>query len=397
MEQQLQAWLRYCVYFGIYVNATPSTERVSSTELCWATKQLYRKRNFYHPRAYIYFLACITCIAFALSLVWHTYPPDLQLNWIATCILFISRYVTNSLILLEALRKRREHDEFLKLLVEIEASLRIRLHWQVESRQLLAQIKGFLKFQLVLSFLGLLPFMVFSLIVVEYGGYFWQGLWFICTARLRTLQLLVYLRILRHYLRGLCLKLRQIMEFHMAPSCRLLDIDYGRLGTLKCLLAVKETYTLIHEAIQLLNYFAGLSLWGIIISCVLDLSSNFYWVLQSFDNFHGRRYYYLIDLWWFVPVTVLVWELCYVCDDCMRLLNVAYFQGCTLTQLLSKIIVSSTSGIGRNYRIVLQQFSMQMQLQRIEVSACNFFKLDMRFVMSICTAMAMHLVILIQF
>ncbi|XP_036338635.1 putative gustatory receptor 39b [Rhagoletis pomonella] len=396
MEQQLRSWLRFCVYFGIYLDATPSTYSNNSTNciqlnstICITAKQS-PNRHYTLQRCYNCLLCSISSALFVGSIYWHPFPEGLTLNWIAITILFTTRYIANLLILLDAVWKQRQHETFLLLLQEIEESFRLRLSWNARSFALLKQLKRFLIYQLVLSVIGLLPFMVATFVSVDYGGYFWRGVWFICTARVRTLQLLVYMQILRHFLFGLCAKLEQIVAYRMAPSRQLLDMDYGRLGTMAYFLAVREIYALLDKAFQLLNDFAGWSLLGIMTTFVLDLSSNFYWMLQSFDNFRGRRYYYLVDLWWFIPVATYVWYLCYLCDSCKQL-------GRRVAQLLSKIILLSSARSGVHYRLVLQQFSMQLQLQCIEVSARSFFVLDLPFVMSISTAMAMHLVILIQF
>lgn len=318
MEQQLQAWLRICTFFGGYVSARKYTDGDKSID----GRGSANSRAYWLQRAYNCLLFLSICVVFACSLCWLTIPPGLELNWVAVSILFATRFITNAFILMEAVCKQQQHANFLKALQAIETSLRLRLKWRVESTTLLSQIKRMLKYHLALSVLGMVPFMVATWVFVDYGGYFWQGLWYICSIRVRTLQLLVYLRILRHYLRDLCLQLQQLVAYHRTPQRCLLDFNYGRLGTLRHLLAIKETYMLFYEASELLNAFAGWSLFGIVITSVLDLSSNFYWLLQSFDNFHGRRYYFLADLWWFLPVIALICELCYLCDSCRQLVYV---------------------------------------------------------------------------
>lgn len=318
MEQQLRAWLRICSFFGIYVSATKRRERNSARDVSGSAKS----HAYWLQRGYNCLLFLSTSVVFACSLCGTKYPAGLELNWIAVIILFVTRFGTNAFILIEAVCKQQQHADFLKMLQAIEVSMRLRLKWRVDSATLLLQIKRLLKYHLVLSVLGTLPFMVATFIFANRGGYFWHGLWFICSIRVRTLQLLVYLRILRHYLSGIYLQLQQLVAYHRTPQRRLLDFDYGQLGTLRRLLDIKEIYMLLHEAFDLLNAFAGWSLFGIAITYVLDLSSNFYWLLQSFDNFHNRRYYYLGDLWWFLPVTALVCDLCYLCNNCRQLVCV---------------------------------------------------------------------------
>ncbi|XP_039960330.1 putative gustatory receptor 39b [Bactrocera tryoni] len=386
MEQQLQAWLRICSFFGIYVSATKCTDNDNIRDVRGHTNS----RAYWLQRGYNWLLFLIICIVFGCSVCWQTIPPGLELNWIAVTILFATRLITNAFILMEAVWKQQQHEDFLKALQAIEASMQLRLKWRIDSATLLWQIKRLLKYHLAFSVLGIVPFMVATWVIRDYSGYFWQGLWYICSIRVRTLQLLVYLRILRHYLRDFCLQLQQLVAYRRTPQHRLLDFDYGRLDTLHQLLALKETYMLLYETFELLKDFAGWSLFGIVITSLLDLSSNFYWLLQSFDNFLGRRYYYLADLWWFLPVAALICELCYLCDNCRHLDGI-------VSLLLSQLIRLNSASARRQYQLVLQQFAMQLQLQRIEITARAFFTLDFRFMMSFCAAMAMHLVILKQF
>ncbi|XP_053949407.1 putative gustatory receptor 39b [Anastrepha ludens] len=396
MQQQLRIWLCVCVFFGIYIRATKNTSSNNSTHLivvgsaiCWTTKQ-QSNRTYYFQCCYNYFLWCGTCVTFVASIYWYSYPPDIRFNWIASTILFTSRFLTNLLILMETFWEKQQHDTFLILLQEIEDSLRLRLRWDTQRPLLLRHLQRFLIYQIALSLIGTVPSMAASFIFVNYGGYLWRGLWFICAIRVRTLQLLVYLYVLHHYLEGLCKKLHQIVAFRMAPSRQLLDVDYGKLGTLEYFIAAREIYTLLYKAFRLLNDFAGWSLFGIVISYMLDISSNFYWLLLSFDDAQNRRFYYWADLWWFLPVISCVGYLCYWCNCCKQLDR-------TVAHLLSKIITRSSSRSAAHYRLVLHDFSMQLQLQHIEVTSKNMFVIDVPFIMSICTAMAMHLVILKQF
>lgn len=106
-------------------------------------------RAYWLQRAYNCLLFLSICVVFACSLCWLTIPPGLELNWVAVSILFATRFITNAFILMEAVCKQQQHANFLKALQAIEASLRLRLKWRVESTTLLSQIKRMLKYHLI--------------------------------------------------------------------------------------------------------------------------------------------------------------------------------------------------------------------------------------------------------
>ncbi|XP_053949406.1 uncharacterized protein LOC128857685 [Anastrepha ludens] len=116
---------------------------------------------------------------------------------------------------------------------------------------------------------------------LNYIGYFWHGLWSILTVRVRVIQLLVYVRILRHYLECLCVKLRQ------------------------------------NEKI-------------IVICYMFDIICKIYWTLMGMDGFPNRRYFYIAGPVSLLPLITIIWHLCYLCDKCKEL---ARNLGCLLCRL----------------------------------------------------------------
>ncbi|XP_054729372.1 putative gustatory receptor 39b [Anastrepha obliqua] len=397
MEQKFQIWFRLCIFFGIYVlppNRNYSTNRTSNFILTQSRKPSHcfamsSKSIFMLQRLYISILTLMICALYVHGLPRQNVSPTLQLTWVATVILFSCQVLTNLLILMEAIWRRSQHAAFLMLLEEIEVSFKLRLRQDVQKLTLLRSLQCLIGCFAALSLVGFLLFMVTS-VWLNYIGYFWHGLWSILTVRVRVIQLLVYVRILRHYLECLCVKLRQIVAYRMAPEQRMLDINYEKLESLEYLLAIKETYGLIFRAFQLLNYFAGWSFLSIVICYMFDISCNIYWTLMSLDGFPNRRYFYIAGPVSLLPLITIIWHLCYLCDKCKEL---ARNIGC----LLCRLKIMSTAKSMVPYRLVLHQFSTQLQLQRIEVTAQNFFALELRLLVTGITATATNLVVLMQF
>ncbi|XP_039961112.1 putative gustatory receptor 39b [Bactrocera tryoni] len=394
MEQQLRTWLRYGILHGIYLGETNNgttlqTPRIASKHQAWtgAPKKLTRKALL--QRVHMCILLCAIGALYIHGLTWLDFIPGLMLTWVSATVIFTTQICTNFLIVMEALWKQPEHEAFLLLLDEIEVSLKLRLRQDVQPLLLHKIVRTHLIYLLALSLGSIMLFIITSL-WLNYIGYFWHGLWSIITMRLRIIQLVIYVRVLRHYLECLCTKLRQIEAYRTAPAQQLLDINYEKLASLEYLLAIKEIYMLLHKAFQLLNSFAGWSMFSIIACYMFDFTCNLYWTLLSLDGFVRRRYYYIAGPAAMMPLIALICHLCCLCDNCTKL-------GRTVAHLLSKITIMSTADTLSSYRLALYQLSAQLQLQRIEVTAEHFFVLEMRFLMTISTAVAMNLVILIQF
>ncbi|XP_054087006.1 putative gustatory receptor 39b [Zeugodacus cucurbitae] len=389
MEQQLRTWLRYGIMHGVYLGKSSDQATVPTPQQAWHDAPIRLFPNALIQRVHVCALLCAIGTLYIHGLYWRGSEPGLMLTWVAATVIFTTQICTNFLIIMEALWKQTEHETFLLLLDEIEVSLKLRLRQHVQPQLLCKIVRTHIIYLSALSFASLALFIVTSL-WLNYIGYFWHGIWTIITMRLRIIQLIVYVRVLRHYLECLCTKLGQIEAYRTAPTQQLLDINYEKLASLECLVAIKDIYTQLHKAFHLLNSFAGWSLFSIIACYMFDFTCNLYWTLLSFDGFVRRRYYYIAGPAAMLPLIALICHLCYLCDNCTKL-------GRTMAHLLSKIVIMSSASSLRSYRLVLYQLSTQLQLQRIEVTAQHFFVLEIRFLMTIITAVAMNLVILIQF
>ncbi|XP_004536478.1 putative gustatory receptor 39b [Ceratitis capitata] len=314
MEEQLCGWLRVCIVFGIYMR--PPNDRVGDIN---GKASIRSTRQLLPPQQlYICLIALTLCALYIHGLCWCGSLPTLQLTWVASLILFSFQVLTNFLILMETVWRHRQHAAFLQLLAQIEVALKLRLRQCTHSAALQRNLCYIIVRLVVFSLVTLILFMITS-IWLNYIGFFWNGLWSILTMRIRVIQLLLYVRMLQHYLECLCVKLQQVVEFHVSPQRQLLDIDYSRLTTVEYLLAIKEVYTLIHDAFQLLNYCAGWSLFGIVVCFMFDVSCNVYWTVLSLDNWQNRRYYYIAGPVALLPLLVIICYLCVLCGKCKEL------------------------------------------------------------------------------
>ncbi|XP_053949405.1 putative gustatory receptor 39b [Anastrepha ludens] len=396
MERHLRNWLRCCTILGIYLSPVEEdTSILTRSKIVQASntrRQAWSSQPICHTyllqRLYLALLALTVCTLYVHGLYMRDIENGLELTWLVATLVYTSQVFTHLFIFMEALWKREQHERFLLLLQEIEVLLKLRLKCDVRKPQLLMSLSRLLLGMVLLSFVGLSVFMTASVLLNDIG-YAFHAAWSVVTFRVRILQLLIYTRIMRHYLECLCVKLRQVVACRTSPQSQLLDINYGKLESMELLLAIKENYALIFKAIQLLNDFAGWSLFGIIFGHMLDFTCHVYWTLLGLDGYDSP-YNYMVGLPAVLPFSVIVCYLCYVCDKCKKLGN-------TIAHLVSRLITVTSTQRTQRYCAVVHQLSTQLQLQRIEVTAKHFFVLDLRLIMSICTAIATNLVILIQF
>ncbi|XP_054088329.1 uncharacterized protein LOC128922314 [Zeugodacus cucurbitae] len=392
MEQQIRAWLRYSLVFGFYMSPTPDTSNNSAqaTSLYAALPRNGFKFSLQRlKKLYLFALLPWLCGLYVNGLSSRKPVPGTMLSWTVATMFFSSQALSTMLMTAEGIWRQQQHETFLRLLHEIEFSLRLRLRQDIRLSWFTSNVRQLLRFMLWLSIMCVLIF-VYNFIKLQYIGYFWYSIWFAVAMRLRLIQLLIYVRVLRHYLECLCLKLQQLVAYRTAPSQQLLDINYERLQSLEYLRAIKQIYDLIYKAFELLNEFAGWSLFSIIFSYMLDYGCTLYLALLSWEGYLERRNYYVACFWWLLPMTITIWHLCYLCHNCKQLDRL-------IASLLARIIIVSSTQSMCAYRIFLQQFSTQLQLQCIEVTARNFFTLNLRLITSICTYTAAYLVIIIQF
>ncbi|XP_017474673.1 PREDICTED: putative gustatory receptor 39b [Rhagoletis zephyria] len=331
MKQALRIWLRVCLFFGIYVkstqddadnNNTPERKRKyfrAAPNRKHSNCLVARCRCIFRPQhLYIFLLTLMLCTLYAHGIHWRRSVPTLQLTCIVSVILFTFQLGTNLLIIMEAVCRHSQHTAFLQLLEQIEVCFKLCLRQDVQKSALLTDVYFLTGSLVAFSLITFALFMVTSF-WINYIGFFWHGLWSILTLRVRLIQLLIYVRILQHYLQCLCAKLEQIVAYHLAAQRKILNISYERLASLEYLLAIGEVHDGIYKAFALLNYFAGWSLFGIVICYIFDMTCNIYWMLLSLDGFPNRQNYYIAGPLTFVPLVVIIGYLCYLCEKCKEL------------------------------------------------------------------------------
>lgn len=320
--EYLRVWLRCCTIFGIYVSSRSehalreaSQRQPTQRRAVWLSEPLII--TFVLERMYVALLALIACTLYVHGLYARKIEDGLALTWLVATLVYTTQLLTHLAIFMEALWKRVENETFLQLLAEIEVSLQLRLNCDTRQHALRQSLRRWLLGLVTLSLVGFVIFTSVSVLLNDIG-YLWHAAFSLLTLRMRILQLLLYACILRHYMECLCFKLRQLVAYRTAPERRVLDVNYEKLESLTFLLAFKENYALIFKAVGLFNNFAGWSLFGIIFGYMLDFTCHVYWSLLGLDGY-GSRYTFVVGLPAVLPFSVIVWQLCFVCDQCKEL------------------------------------------------------------------------------
>lgn len=294
----------------------PQNER--NCRQAWNNEKTTRSRHLLQ-RLYLVALAIIVCVLYLHGLYAREIEHGFVLTWLVATLVYTSQVLTHLSIFMAALWKREKHESFLQLLQQIEVSLKLRLKCNTRQSALRHSLRLLLFSLILLSVVGICVFTATSVWLNDIG-YYWHAAWTIVTLRVRILQLLIYARILRHYLECVCVKLQQVVACRTLRASQLLDINYEKLESLEFLLAIKENYALIFKAVQLLNDFAGWSLFGIISVYMLDFTCHVYWSLLGLDGY-GSPYTYIVGVPAVLPFSVIVCHFCYVCDKCKQLVG----------------------------------------------------------------------------
>ncbi|XP_054086998.1 putative gustatory receptor 39b [Zeugodacus cucurbitae] len=392
MELQLRRWLRYSLIFGLYMSPTQETQYINRRTTPKKRLAWLGRRQILQPQhlkiIYLHLLLIGICVVFVKAIASRKPIPGIASEVVTTMILSLQA-VSSLIIAAEGLWCPQQHETFLRLLQEIEFSLKLRLRENVKIHSLPSRVLWLLKYMLWLSLICF-GMAIYNFRQLQHVGYFWYSLGYNVIMRLRIIQLCVYVCVLGHYMECLCLKLQQLVAYRTAPNQQLLDIDYEKLKTPEYLRDIKHVYDLLYKAFEQLNAFAGWSLFTIITCYILDYGSALYWVLLSWEGYLESCSYYVPGFWWLLPMTAIIWHICYMCHNCKQLDRL-------LATNLRRIIIMSSSQSKCSFRIFLQQFSTQLELQCIEVTAKSFFIIDLRLLMSVLVSVTSYMVMLIQF
>lgn len=303
MIQDLFVLLRICAVFGIYLH---------SPKCCGGDDGGGANNGKYIAIIYIIILMLAAVMKTTLGIMHNEILNEYIISWVVSTIVFISQMLTHFIIMCEALAKHEQHEDFLRVVYSIDVSFKIRLRMDIEKSKIIKELRcKFIKCSLI-SHVGLLVFAV-NIMINSNAGYFWWALVAIMAQRLRVLQLIVYVDLLKYFLLGLNKKLNQVVSLRTESCKQLLDIDYKHLKSMDLMKSIKDIYASIYEASTLINEFAQASLFAASATIFLDFTCHIYWTLLALDNVFSS-YNITSSIATGVPLAWFLWNFCYICQ-----------------------------------------------------------------------------------
>ncbi|KAM7348600.1 putative gustatory receptor 39b [Cochliomyia hominivorax] len=373
MDKNLKALHNVCAIFGI----------------CRQTPTFCGHNGERFILIYIAVLILIEIMNCVWGITTSTITNEFIISWAVATIVFISQVCTHIIIMCETLSKNQEHKDFLNMLDKIDVDFKILLKMNVNKTRI---INRFRKNFIVLNVISKSCLLLFALIFYIFSdtGYFWWALISILAMRFRFLQLIVYVEILKYYVQGLNLKLRQVVSLKMEEQKQLLDIDYKPLESLEVIKNIKHIYAAIYEASTLMNEFAQSSLFAASASNFLDFTCHIYWTLLVMDNLLSI-YNVFASTTTILPLGLFIYKFCASCQ-------VIKEEGHQTSLLLSRLISCNIGPRAHSrYKNLIHDFSLQIMHQRIVFTEKRFFNFDLNCIFTICALIVTHLIILIQF
>lgn len=315
MESDLRILLNFCAAFGIY------------------TKKSQRKwpkilNRFAH--AYPLVLIIILALQTACALLTIRFPSDFAVTGFVAALVFLSQMITQFCALLEGIVKREHHEEFLRLLNEIEITLKLKLKCNIRQTGHIDKLHKKLSLLIFILLFGIVIFAV-NFALITKPGYYWWAQIAVITMRLRFFQLLFYIENLKIFMFALNGKLKQVVSLKCETSKQLLDIDYRSLKSIETLKTLRDLYSCIHKAFQNLNDFAQLSLLAGTASYFVDFTCHLYWALLALSNILPIQSLVLAATT-IIPLGLNIFVFCHNCQvvkeqvsSCVVILNLIAF------------------------------------------------------------------------
>ena len=200
---------------------------------------------------------------------------------------------------------------------------------------------------------------------------------------LRYVQNLIRIDFIKHHILAFHDAIRKVGEHNIVEWKIVLVLDthnrkhqnpVRKIDDSNDILMFKRFYATLFESMKLLENCFGWSLLAMISFTFIDLTSNLYWLIIALLKLDPKIH--LIDcLFEIIPSVVTISCLIYSSFDASR-------KAKEVINSISKLYTNTTSC----YNQLIKEFLMQVQHERIEISANDFFIVDFQ----LLTAVSLH-------
>lgn len=246
---------------------------------------------------------------------------------------FCSISITHFIIVLQSLIQRKFQMKLINKFTHVDRLFHTKLHVRISYRNERRIL--FLRFVLMLStFIGIKT----GLMIHLYAGNSLNSFWFHCLysvwiARLRSVQVLCFVHLLRARLILVNDKIKEILTtrnlytgiandghsiFNTRNPVSILDKSMPKFSIYDRLLNLKEIYGELYEICELINITYGWSLLAIITQCFIDFTSNSYWTFLALEQTPAIITTAIDSISLLIPVVIVLSLLAYYCSSCAR-------------------------------------------------------------------------------
>ncbi|XP_055294772.1 putative gustatory receptor 2a [Sitodiplosis mosellana] len=309
---------------------------------------------------------------------------------------------THLIIVVQSLFYRKSQTKLIQKFSQVDrlfnTKLQIFMSYRKEKQAL------FIRFSLLLSIFVAIKvgLMVHLHSTGRLGSFWYHCLFSIWIMRLRSVQVLFFVYLLRARLILVNDKVKEILaarnihtgstnEWQPITDTRdivfVLDTSNAKYSTYDRLLNLKQIYGELFEICELINVTFGWSLLAIITQCFIDFTSNSYWTFLALEQKVPDTANAVDCIGLLVPIVIILSLLAYYCSSCSRY---ARFMGSYLHRITREKENEPQNDLVR-------EFSLQVIHEPISVTANGFFNVDFDLLGSMGAATVTYLVILIQF
>lgn len=247
--------------------------------------------------------------------------------------LLFSILVTHFIIVVQSLVQRKFQMKLIQKFTHVDRLFHTKLQVPVsyrEERRIL-----FHRFVMMLStFIAIkVALMIHLYCTTDLDTFWYHCLYSIWILRLRSVQVLCFVHLLRERLILVNHKIKEILtarnlyagfsnEWHPIHNRRnsvfILDKSLPKISIYDRLLSLKEIYGELYEICELINITYGWSLLAIITQCFIDFTSNSYWAFLALEESSTDIATAMDCISLLIPVVIVLSLFAYYCSSCSR-------------------------------------------------------------------------------
>lgn len=299
----------------------------------WKNPQ-YKVPLIIYSICYICFVVCMFFSAIFMNEEWSSHT----LSAIVENFFLWSILLTHFVVLLEALINRNAQMRLIQKLAYADFLLKSKLQMVIDYRDEKSAI--FIRFA-VLIFISIFVRSMLTIHLIYQNRI--NIYWYLCllsvwTLRLRILQIIFFVFLLRNRLNFVKEKLREFLVsqnihgdmsndwpfFRDSNKIFVLDACIGNPLPYERLLNLKQIYGELYEICELINITFGWSILTIVAQNFIEFIGNSYWIFLALGKSPINLEHVVDSLILFLPITLMLGTMVFYCASCSRCVSFSF-------------------------------------------------------------------------